>query len=483
LILITPNLFAYAALILWPLVSLYLFATRSASTALIVTILGGYLLLPVGTEIKFPGIPALDKNSIPSFIALLGYFVISRRPPVAKNRSGLATLLVIAMIVGPFVTSEFNGDALDIGGGAILPGVGHYDALSASVGQLIVLLPFMLGWQFLRTSEDSAAILRILTVAGLAYSLPMLFEVRFSPQLHTWIYGYFPHSFEQQMRDGGFRPVVFLGHGLGVAFFGMTVILASAAIWKTKTRILPFPPTAVTAWLSGTLLLCKSLGSFFYAVALVPLILFAKPRSQIRLAVVLATIALAYPMLRTTDLVPTAFLLNAAGSVSLKREASLKVRFDQEKMLLSHSSERLWFGWGRFGRGRVYDDYGKDISVTDGHWIITMSTFGLFGFLAEFGLLALCVFRTAGVLRYTRSAEDRIFLATLVMIVAVGLVDLLPNATISPWSWLIAGALLGRTEALRNVQRAFARGSTMTRTAEMLAVGDEGRVSGRRRAD
>jgi hypothetical protein len=442
----TPNLFAYAALILWPLISLYLFATRSTSHALIWTILGARLLLPVGTEIKFAGVPALDKDTIPSLIALIGCFIFSQRQ-VARSDFGLGTLLLIALLIGPFITSELNGDPIPIGDFA-LPGVGHYDALSASVSQAIMILPFLLGRRYLRQSEDSEDILRILTVAGLIYSLPMLFEVRFSPQLHVWTYGYFPHSFAQQMRDGGFRPVVFLGHGLHVAFFGMTAILASAALWKTEVRILRFSPPGVTAWLSVTLLLCKSLGSFVYAILAVPCILYTKPRFQTRLAVVLVTIALAYPMLRTMDLVPTRFLLDLAGDVNSDREDSLAMRFDQEQMLLSHASKRLWFGWGRFSRSRVFDEYGKDISVTDGYWIITVGTFGLFGFLAEFGLLSISVFRAAGALRYATSARERVYLAALAIIVAIGLVDLLPNSTNSPWGWLLAGALLGRSEAI-----------------------------------
>ena len=89
----------------------------------------------------------------------------------------------------------------------------------------------------------------MLIVAGLCYSVPMLFEVRMSPQLHTWIYGYFPHSFVQQMREGGFRPVVFLGHGLLTAFFIMSAAVAAAAFWQTRTRRSgsrprPLPPTS-----------------------------------------------------------------------------------------------------------------------------------------------------------------------------------------------------------------------------------------------
>jgi hypothetical protein len=448
-----PNLFAYAALLAWPLVSLCLFAALPVKRALIWTLLGAYLLLPVGTVIKFAGIPGFDKESVPALMALLGCFFFARSKKAVKKHFGIPELLVTALVVSPFITSEFNGDALEVGGehgSFVIPGVGHYEALSASVSELIVLLPFWLGRRFLRSSDDNLDVLRILTIAGLAYSLPMLFEVRMSPQLHTWIYGYFPHSFAQQMRDGGFRPVVFLGHGLIVAFFGMTTVLASTALWKTNVRVsAAVPPALVTAWLGGTLLLCKSLGSLVYASVCAPLIFFAKPRLQVRLAVVLATIALTYPVLRTLDLVPTESILNAAASVSAERAESLKVRLDQEKMLLAHALERPWFGWGRFGRGRVYDEWGKDVSITDGHWIITITTFGLFGFLAEFGLIALSVFRAASALRFASSNRERVYLAALALIVAVGMIDLLPNASISAWSWLLMGSLLGRAETVK----------------------------------
>ena len=453
---ITPNYFAYAALALWPLVAIFLFATRPLNQALVWTILGGYLLLPVGTEIKFPGVPAFDKNSIPAMIAVVGcLFIAGRRPRRTGAKIGLPELLLAALLVGPFITSEFNGDALQVGGrygSFIIPGVGHYEALSASVAQLIMLLPFFLGRRYLAGLEDHRIILGALTLGGLVYTLPMLLEVRLSPQLHVWIYGYFPHSFEQQMRDGGFRPVVFLGHGLKIAFFAMIAILASAALWRCRERVVPAAPALVTGWLGLTLLLCKSLGSLVYAMVLTPVILFLKPRTQVRIATVLVSLALIYPMLRATDLLPTQFLLDAAGAVSAEREASLKIRFDQEKALLDRASERPWFGWGRFGRGRIYDESGKDITLSDGHWIITMGSFGLFGFLAEFGLLALTVFRAIPAVRQASSMRDQVFLAVLSLIVAVGLVDLLPNATINPTSWLFAGALLGRTEALKTAR-------------------------------
>lgn len=448
---ITPNYFAYAALLLWPFVSIWLFATRSVEKALLWSVLGGYLLLPVGTEIKFPGIPAFDKISIPSIIALCGCLMTGRKSAARKKGFGLPELFVGALLVGPFITSEFNSDPLIVGGiygSSVLPGVGHYDALSASVAELTILLPFILGRRYLGEPEHSGLILRALTTAGVAYSIPMLLEVRLSPQLHAWIYGYFPHSFEQQIRDGGFRPVVFLGHGLPVAFFGMTAVVASIALWRCRARVLPVQPAVITLWLSSVLVLCKSLGSFVYAMALGPMVMFMKPRSQAMVASVLVALALTYPLLRATNLFPTGVILDLADQISGERQASLKFRFDQESSLLAHASERPWFGWGRFGRGRVYDDTGKDITVTDGHWIITLTTFGLFGFLAEFGLLAYTVFRTRAAIGFAPTTRDQLFIATLALVVGVGLVDLLPNATLNPTSWLFAGALLGQAETL-----------------------------------
>ena len=40
-----------------------------------------------------------------------------------------------------------------------------------------------------------------------------------SPQLHYWFYGYYPSDFNQYMRDGGFRPMVFHKPSIGDGIF------------------------------------------------------------------------------------------------------------------------------------------------------------------------------------------------------------------------------------------------------------------------
>jgi hypothetical protein len=450
---INPNWFAYFALLVWPVVALYLYTRLPLGRATLWTILGGYLLLPVGTVIKIPMVPgAFEKLSIPNLAAFGCCAFYSRRFPKIFQGFGIVEILVLGIVIGPFISSALNSDPIRIGS-LLQPGVGAYDAGSAALFNFIFILPFFLGRQFLRRPEDNADILRILVIAGLAYSLPMLLEIRMSPQLHTWIYGYFPHSFLEQMRDGGFRPVVFLGHGLLVAFFTLTATLAAAALWRTRTPVGHWSPSWVTGYLSFIILLCKTGNAILYGVLLLPLVRWAKPRLQVRIACALVTVTLAYPLLRAADLVPTTYFLEAARAVSADRGASLATRFFQEHMLLDHAWERPWFGWGRFGRGRVYSSDGIDISITDGWWINIMADFGLVGFFANFGLLSLSVFRAAAALKYGPTMREREYLAALALIVAINIFDLLPNSPISPWTWLLVGSLLGRTEALRTMVR------------------------------
>ena len=294
----------------------------------------------------------------------------------------------------------------------------------------------------------------------------MLVEIRMSPQLHRWFYGYHASGFDTGVRYGGFRPSVFLENGLVAAFFFMTANVAAAALWRTRTRVRKLAPAGIMAYLSAILILCKSLGALVYGAVLVPLVRLTGPRLQLRIAMILVIFATAYPLLRSGGLVPTGYLIDAAASLSEKRAESLQFRFEHEWQLLDRASQRITFGWGRFGRSRIYDEWGNDISMTDGRWIITIGQFGLLGFLAEFGLLALPVFRAASALKFVESERDSLFLSALALIVAVTMIDLLPNSSLTPWTWLLAGALLGRTEDLQRAARALRRGDRPSSLAE-----------------
>jgi hypothetical protein len=448
----TGNWFAALAILAWPIVAIALYRTKPVTEATLWTILGALLLLPSGVFIKLPMIPAIDKNSVPNLCVLVGCFMLVPRRGRSGSVFGLVEILALMFIVGPVITSSFNNDTIVIGD-RILPGVGVYDGVSALLGQLVMFLPFVVGRRVFRESSGAELVVRCLVLAGLFYSLPMLLEIRLSPQLSNWIYGFFPSGFGSEMRYGGFRPVVFMKNGLTAAFFMMTTFLAAMALWRVNDRIKSFPPMGTSAYLGTIVVLCKSAGALMYAVFVGLAVSWAKPKTQVRLAAVLASIALLYPVLRITDTFPDKFLVDIAASFEQTRADSLKFRFDQEQQLLDRASQRFAFGWGRYGRNRVYEETGKDSSITDGSWIQTLGQFGFIGFLAQFGLLAWPVFRAATAFKFVRTERDRVFFSVIALIVALGLIEQLPNSSINSWNWLLAGCLLGRAERIIELAR------------------------------
>jgi hypothetical protein len=446
---VAANWIAYIALLAWPLVAVLLYRTRPSSEATVWTILGALLLLPSQLSIKLPMIPSIDKDSLAALSAAAGCVLLAPRLKRFGPGFGLPEILAVTYIVGPVVTSALNNDFIVIGD-RVLPGVGLYDGISALLSQMILFLPFFLGRRFLYKAEGIETIFRALVLAGLLYSLPMLLEVRLSPQLSNWIYGYFPSAFIAETRYGGYRPVVFMNNGLIAGFFLSTSVLAAIVLWRVNSRVGKLPAGAVPLYLGAVLILCKAAGALVYATVIGFFLRWIKPVLQVRLAVFLVCIAISYPVLRIANFFPTDQLVDFAATFNQERADSLKFRFDQEQRLLAHASERFLFGWGRYGRNRVYEESGEDSSVTDGLWILTVGQFGIVGFLAQFGLLTLPVFRTVAALRRIKSMREKIFLAALALIVAIIAIEQLPNASISPWSWLLVGALLGRVDGIRS---------------------------------
>ncbi len=438
---------------LWAVVALVLYAQLPVGRATLWNFLGAQMLLP-GGAFKVPVLAPIDKNLIPTACAAIGIFLIAQSAPKPKYRFSWPWVLLLTAIVVPLLSALANTDTIFIGP-RVLPGVGLYDGLASAEFALLTVLPFVFGRRVLRTEQDSEDVLRALMLAGLVYSVPMLFEIRFSPQLHYWIYGFYTSDFVQAMRGGGYRPMVFMGHGLVASLFMMMTLVAAAALWRASASTrLPIRAGGITFYLGVVLILCKSLGATFYGLIAIPLIRFATPKTILRVAVLLALISIGYPILRTEGLVPTQAILSTVRLLSEDRAASLEFRFSNEDQLLDRANERILTGWGRFGRNRVYsEDWGGDISVTDGHWIIVLGQFGIFGFIAEFLLLTYGIFKALSRLKYVRSEREAIYLAAMALILSLNVLDLLPNATITPLTFLLAGALVGRSENLARSRR------------------------------
>lgn len=452
-----PNNFAYLMLLIWPMIAVGLFRRLPIERALIWSILGAYLLLPPLADFDFPLVPPLDKVSIPNLAAFLICLVmLGKRVPMLPE-SPTGRFLMILFVISPVATVLTNADPIlfEVGG---LPGLRIHDSVSAVINQAIFVLPFFLARRFLATEAAQREALWALMAAGLAYSIPMLIEIRLSPQLNIWIYGFFQHDFIQMMRQGGFRPIVFLPHGLSVAFFAMTTVLAALALRRAAAPDRRKPYFFAASYLGIILVLCKTLGALIYAIVLAPLVILASRKQQIRIAAALALIAMLYPLLRGADLVPVETMRAQAALISEERAGSLGFRFDNENQLLARAEERPLFGWGGWGRNLIYDPAtGTTQSVTDGRWIIVIGIYGWSGYIVEFGLLALSLLLLARRTHRLTEAQISPYAGPLALILAINMVELLPNATLIPFTWLLAGALLGHAEALKAARTAGAR--------------------------
>ncbi|MGY6410172.1 MAG: hypothetical protein ACXIUV_03985 [Alkalilacustris sp.] len=463
-----PNAFAFLALFSWPIVVVALFRLLPLPQALCWSLIGGYLLLPERAGFNFPMLPSLDKHSVPSLAAAIMCVGLAYRDRLEEARRrgqalgmGPGALLarlrsvprpggaravfygLLALIfLGPILTVLTNREPRIVGQ-TVLPGLSLYDAGSVIQGAIIAMIPFMLAMRFLATSARHVILLRVLVISALGYSLLMLVEMRMSPQISTWVYGFFPHRFDQHIRAFGWRPVVFLHHGLWLGIYIAGATLAACVLWRQarQDRTASARWAYAALWLAPILVLSGALGATLIALLIAAVVLLASPRLQIVFAAVLAGSVLLFPMLRGAGLVPTEAILSAAAWVDERRVGSLNFRFVNEDRLLAHAAQKPLAGWGGWGRNRVFDEAtGEDITTTDGAWIIIIGSHGWVGYVARFGLLTLPIILLA--LR----RRDRLTPATtgLALVAAAGLTDLIPNATLTPVTWLVGGALAGR---------------------------------------
>jgi hypothetical protein len=452
-----PNAIAYLALVAWPIIAIYLFnrhKSQNLERVIIWLVVWSFLYLPQRTAIDLPVIPPLDKVVIPNLVLIALLFLLKDGKLKLMPETGLGKFLILGMIFSPFVTALLNSDAFWIGA-KFLQGISLYDAFTDLIRALVFIIPFVIGRCYLGSALAHREFLHALVIAGLVYTIPILFENRFSPQLHTWVYGFFQHSFAQHVRGGFFRPIVFMVHGLWVAFFIMTALAAAAILWRrtTSDRIIHRGPRFYffgMLWLAVALMLCHSAGAIIFGILLIPMILFLTPRLQIWIASAMVVVAITYPALRGADVIPTQWLLEKAGSISDQRAKSLGDRFRNEDLLLARANERPLIGWGGWGRGAIWDpETAERTSVADGFWVVIISTRGWIGYLVYFGILCVPVLMVLRhMIRAGPAAIDPV-VAGLCLMHGVNMLELLPNATLPPWSWLVAGALMGYAENAR----------------------------------
>jgi len=438
-----------------------LFSRLRFEKAVVWSMLGGFILLPSSLEVDPHFLPPLDKMGVTSLATLVLCWVFGSHIPQPR-RSIPLYLLGGLLVLSPLLSSLNNSEELRALKASI-PGFYPLTALKFCGRNLLTIVPMYIGSRFLASDYGRSVLLKALPTAMVFYSLPMLFEIRMSPQLHRWVYGYFPHaSFAQQIRGGGFRPVVFFPHGLALALFTALAVLAALVLVRKRERIVGQKAGMAAAYLAGLLALCKTLGAAIYAAVLAPVILFTRPRTWVKLACAVALVACAYPLLRNNGLAPTQLVSQAASAVSADRMKSFQVRVENEDALLAKANEKPWFGWGGWGRNRIYDKWtGQDISVTDGGWIIEYGCWGWAGYLALYGLLAFALFRAHRAVGKEITPEN-LTRGGLALLLAVCIVDSIPNSASLSWVFVLAGSIASTAKAR---QKSLLRSGPQTRPA------------------
>ena len=428
-----------AVLLIWPLVAMGLFAAIGPVRGLIWATGIGYLFLPEFIAFTLPGFPPYDKRVAITFGLLLGIMVAAgqdKSRPVIEDKTFRITItvLLVLLFAGNLGTILVNDYPL-MRSGRFQPALVPRDVVRLSTEILVTLTPFLLARRWLSDPKFHTELLKALVILGVIYSFLVLFEARMSPQLNRWVYDFFPHSWRQHIRGGGYRPIVFLSHGLSVGFFLFTSAIAAMALSRQPDGKARMIFLMIGIWLLLALIVSRNFGATLMAFMFIPVIVMLGRKWQIRMAVGIALFFMVYPIARTN--LPTDSLVATVSSYSAERAESLEFRLKHEDELVARALEKPLFGWGGWGRSRLVDDRGNDISVTDGGWIIQLGKFGWFGYLGYFGLAALPIF-------FLRRRPEAPFATIgLAMITAGALFYTIPNSEMRPLVWLISGALAG----------------------------------------
>lgn len=439
------NLFAQLVLLLWIPLGMVVGRFSSPRNTVLICFFGATLFLPETLDINLPLVD-LDKHSIGALAAWIS--CLMSHPQALKSRPAIkmAMLLLLVFFVSELGTVLTNMDALQYGQRRLVA-LKPVDVVGRTLqDSLHYVLPFFLGATLCGSPAQLKGLLRGYIITLLIYTPFILLEVRLAPFLHRSVYGFFHHDWRQMMRDGGFRPIAFMAHGLAVALFTSTGVIASAGAMRLGMTGFRAPMKVLHAGLWVALLACKSLAALIYSLAFVPLTLFSSTRTQLRAAKVLSLAVLGFPLLRAMGWVPVGWLLARAYEIDPQREGSLRFRFINEDMLLERAQERILFGWGGWGRNRVFDTItGEDLSVTDGQWVLSLGFGGLAFFVLQFGMILFPVLFTGRALAWVGSKDRQIYATLSLMLVACS-VDLIPNALFQFIPFLLAGALYGANQ-------------------------------------
>lgn len=432
----------------FPVAVLACYALLPSPRAMIAAALAGLLFLPNYTYVV-GGVPPITKAGLASLSLLLATVLFDSQRLMAL-RPRLADLPALVWTLCPIASSVLNGLGIKDG---------IYGALVQSYAWGI---PYLLGRVYLQRWEDLRDLAAGLFIGGLVYAPLAGVEMLISPQLHRIVYGFHPVTFFDPWRLGGYRPTVFMASGLQLGLFMTAASLAGFWLWRTRSiqKLFGLPMVWWVGGLLVTTVLCRSLGALTLLVVGVGLYFMGRSIRSAMPALVLVVAVGLYVGARATDPNGGVFLVELARKIDPVRADSLWFRMVNEDMLVEHALQRPLFGWGGWGRNRIYNEEGRDISVTDSLWILAVGMHGLVGLASVFGLMLTPLAMMVRRVRWAHWAGPTCGgAAALAIISAIYAVDCLFNDMQTPVYIIGAGGVVATLQAARRGPRPRAPGA------------------------
>jgi len=412
----------------------------------------GWFFLPPGRGINLPGLPQYTKEFAVSYAILIGV-IFSDSTRLLSFKPKLLDIPMLVWISAPLFSSVTNG-------------LGYYEGLSGVYFNIFVFgVPYLLGRIYIRTPNDVKTVAIWFVIAGVIAIPFALWESRMSPNLNNMLYGYKFHKDHMTRRLGGYRPTIFMRHGLEVGLWMATSSAVALWLWITsakKIKIFKYRIPGVAIVLLFATIMSRSLGSLIL-LAGTTTTAFVVRTTGFRIALIaLVLFPSVYLSIRISNIWAPDQMTAIIRSFDEERAKSLEARLGQELTVSKHALERPLFGWGGQNRFRPVNDDGS-ITPVDG---MTTITFGKNGFVGLISFLAVISLPSLLMILRIRGREITSAIWAPAVGIMLGLaifsIDMMFNAFYTPLHIIGIGAIASVAVNAKKWQRIMTKQQRIT---------------------
>jgi hypothetical protein len=412
-----------------------LFSLLPPRKAVIYNFLIAWLFLPM-SDLPIHGFTDYNKMSAACFGVIIGIFIFDF-DAILAFRPSIWDIPMFVWCTCPFLSSMGND-------------LGPYDGLSNIAYQVTDWgLPYFIGRLYFTDLKGLRELAHGIILGGLLYVPLVWYEIRMSPQLHKMVYGYTQYEFSQSKRYGGWRPMVFMQHGLAVSMWMTTAAMTAFWLWWSKTidRVMGIK----IGWAALVLLVTAAAMHSVGAIALMGLGLVVLWLTRVtRWSIWIILLTLAPPtwiFVRTTDIWTGDDLVAFLKEHDPRSADSLRIRLKSERVLSTRALESPVYGWTGW---KLYDNNELDKGVPDQMWIIAFGKYGLIGLISMTVSLLIPVLLLAWRIPVPYwSHPGAAPAAALGVLLTLHMSDMCFNAMVNPIFILCAGGLTGMAFSLR----------------------------------